>query len=301
MNDNKLIKVLLVILVVVCLFQGCSLSSMNTTVQNLDRRLEEMDSNFNNLKNRIEILESNVSNTQNIQMEASYTVDRINLDTGKIEVKFDINMVHVTENTRIVVGNGNGSFELLRNGNEFSGIVDYPMNTDDFETIIYQYEGDMEKANESMGFMSAGLLLSEYVSCGFDGFSSYGNDRLTLAGELVYGINLKENIKEVRLVTGNKTEVLENAIKGDVSINVSKEVEPIGEGDNAQIKEVCIECVTDNNVTYRIYPYLYAGSNYQVGDSKEGSYVTQESWLTVTKADGTTYEMILFMDKVFFE
>ena len=175
------------------------------------------------------------------------------------------------------------------------------MTTDDYDTYVYQYEGDMEKTSEALEVISAGLLFSEYAGCSFNGFSSYGNGRLTLAGDVTYGLNLEENFKAVRLVVGDKSKELEKSVKGEVALNISQEVKLLGDGEDAQIREIYVEYVTENDVTYRIYPYIFSGSSYQVGDSKEGCYVTQESWLTITKEDGTAYEMILFSDKMYFE
>lgn len=295
MNNDKLTKVLLVILVIVCVFQGCSISSMNTEIQNLGNRLSDMNRDLSALKYRIDDLEDVVS-AQGIQMDAVYKLSKMNLESGMLEVEFEINPANVTDNTRIVVANGNGSFELTKDGNHFSGIVEYPMNTTDYETIVYQYEGDYEKAYQSMDWIGAGALLSEYVQCSFRGFSSYGNQKLTLAGELDFGLYLNKTITSVQLVIGEQKTKLENGEAGTVPVNVSEDIGNYERDFNDNIRNIYVEFVTDEGVSYRVYPYINCGSSHEISneESSEGDYITQDSWLIVTLPDGTEYEMMIF-------
>ncbi len=301
MNRNdKSIKVMLVILIVVCLFQGCSISSLNTSVNDLSNGLMQAESKILTMQQQILELEENATDG-NLQMDVSYKTSKINLDTGRIEVTFTVNPVLATESTRIIIGNGSGSFELIKDGNIFSGIVEYPLDTSDFETVAYQYEGEFEKGYQSIDWINAGMLLMEYVGCDFSGYASYGNDKLTLAGELTYGMYLKEEISSVKMIAGEKITELENATKGTASVNLSEYVGDYDSDSEMGARFICVEFTTADGIIYRVYPGISVGSSYQVGNEvamegpiKGGYYFTQENGLMIMKPDGTKYETRLF-------
>ena len=304
MKDNKLTQVILIILVIICVFQGCSMSSLSSQIDEMNNQLNDIKSDISYLQYRLEDVEENVTSTDSIQVDVSYEISEVDWNTGVVKVDFSVNAVSVSENTRILVGNGYNTYELTKQGNLFRGTVEYPMKADEYETIVYQYEGETEKGYESEGWLSAGTLLSEYMGCVFYGFSSYGNGKLTLAGVLEYELLTDENIKSVQLVTGEKIIELENSKKASIEVNSSEPVTAFINSSTSEVRHIYVKIIAESGITYELYPNIYAGADYQVyeessmeyaeKDQAESGYINQDNWFVITLPDGTKYETILY-------
>ena len=136
------------------------------------------------------------------------------------------------------------------------------------------------------------------MSCKFDGFTAYGNEKLTLAGELYYGFKQSESIKEAHLVVGDTStdiEVGAVGVEGTVPINVSEYVDASFEEEHAQIREVCLEFVTESGIIYQLYPYFSAGGCHVIHRGEESMderyFINQNTWIVIKLPDGTVYEM----------
>lgn len=307
-NNNSGIKIALVILVILCLFQGCGIASMNDNLENLDEQMMQMNSDIQDLKARIRELEDVVAHN-GIQMDVSYKMKEIDWENGNINVEFSIDLFDVTENTRLVINNEKGTYELTKSGSRFVGNVEYPIDANQYETIVYQYNGDLLESSETIDWIGAGSLMSEHIVCEFDGLASYGNGRLTLAGEVVYGVDISDTITAAKLVFRDEEIELRTHVKNVVEINFSKAVENPAEEKNGN-RQIYVEIKTESGVIYRIYPNIFAYAFYQVNPDEECEEdihqvnpdeecevaVYQENWLIVTVPDGKTYEMLLYTE-----
>lgn len=297
MNNNSGIKVLLVILIVVCLFQSCGLADLNDQVESLNAQLYNLDNDIDYLDDRLDDVEDMLENGA-IQMNASYEVSNIDWNAGKINVDFDVEMFDATENTRVLIGTGNERVELTRNGNHFTGIVTYPIDDTEYPAVVYKYEGDYEVQNKQLDWMSAGMLMSKNILCEFEGLSSYGNGKLTLAGEVMYGLNTKEAITSAKLVFEDEEIALQNTLKGEAEINLSKPVTVDGTIEKA--KKCCyVELVLESGMKYQIYPQIYGHLNHKVEVDENGGVLEdkrslyQEYHLEVTTPEGKSYDIAL--------
>lgn len=297
MNNNSGIKVLLVILIVVCLFQSCGLADLSDQVESLNAQLQNMEHDINNLDFRLDDVEDMLENG-GMQMNAFYTVSAIDWNAGKINVDFDVEMFDATENTRVQIGTGNERVELTRSGNHFTGTVTYPIDDIEYPAVVYKYEGDYEVQNKQVDWMSAGILMGKNILCEFEGLSSYGNGKLTLAGEVIYGLNTEEAITSAKLVFADEEIALQNTLKGEAKINLSKPVTVDGTIEKAE-KCFYVELVLESGLKYQIYPQLYAHLNHKVEVDEEGDFLKdkmslyQEYHLEVTTPDGKTYNIAL--------
>lgn len=296
MNNNSGIKVLLVILIVVCLFQSCGLADLNDQVENLNAQLHKLDNDMDNLDYRLDDVEDALEDG-GVQMNASYEVSGIDWNAGKINVDFNIELFDATENTRVMIGNGNDRVALTRNGNYFTGTVVYPIDDTEYPAIVYKYEGDYEVHNKQIDWLSAGLLMSKNIVCEFNGLSSYGNGKLTLAGEVIYGFNTKETITSAKLVFADEEIALQNTLKGETKINLSKPVEVDGTIEKAK-KCFYIEMVTESGLKFQICPQIYAHLNHkvEVGENvvpEDKMPFYQEYHLEVTTPEGKSYDIVL--------
>lgn len=297
MNNNSGIKVLLVILIVVCLFQSCGLADLNDQVESLNAKLHNLDRDMNNLDFRLDDVEDALEDG-GIQMNASYAVSTIDWNAGKINVDFAVEMFDATENTRVLIGNGSERVELTRSGNCFTGTVVYPIDNIEYPAVVYKYEGDYEVQNKQMDWLSAGILMSKSITCEFDGLSSYGNGKLTLAGDVLYGLNTKETITSAKLVFEDEEIALQNTLKGEAKINLSK---PVAIDAAIEKTEKCfyVELVSESGLKYQIYPELYAHLNHKVevdeniDKFEEGSFY-QEYHAVITTPEGKSYDIPLY-------
>lgn len=293
MNNNAF-KVMLVILIVICLFQGCGIANMTEQLEGLEEYIDNLESDIKSLENRIVNLEAGLEQ-DNMIMDVSYGIEGLDWENGKINVEFVIHLREAYENSKLVIGNGYGTYEFTRSGNQFVGTVEYPMNSESYETIAYQYNGDVLVDSEAIEWIGAGYLMGKYVICEFDGLTSYGNGKLTLAGVIDYYINLEEQVTSAKVVFKDEEIILEDFVQGQQEINWSKEVEA-AEGKEGQIdmKYLCLEITTESGMVYRAYPYLSALENYKVNIDEEYIMTAyQENALVVTTPAGATYEMIM--------
>jgi hypothetical protein len=228
-------------------------------------------------------------------MDYDYEMSEVDWDLGKVLAEYSVFIEGVTEDTRVLIQVGKERYELTYDGNEFKGTVGYPMDKNAYETTVYRYEGDMEKSHEIIETSGAGDLLLQQMSCKFDGFTAYGNGKLTVAGELYYGFHTSDTVTEAHLVAGDISTDIKIGKEGTVPINMSEYVDVSFQEGMAEVRKVCIEFVTESGMIYRIYPYFSADGCYQIHRDEEmmedGEYIYQDMRIVVTLPDGTTYEM----------
>ncbi|MGN1157826.1 MAG: hypothetical protein ACI4TK_16745 [Agathobacter sp.] len=294
MNKNSGIKIGIVILVIICLFQGCGIASLSDTLETLNVQMEQMNFRIDNLERQMKELEELIDKN-GIGMDVSYNIKEIDWENGKIIVDFSINLFDVMETTGIAVSNGKNIYEFTGAGGKYVGSVEYPIDSNSYETSVYQYNGDILTAKETIDWIGAGSLMREDALCEFKGLASYGNGRLTVAGTVDYGMNIQENIIAANLIFCDEKTQLNPYLKGSTEINFSKGVETLKEDRIEDTQQLYVEITTESGLIYRLYPSIYAYSDYQVNPDAEvflGAY--QENRLMVILPDETTYEIPLY-------
>lgn len=305
MNNNGM-KVLLVILIVICFFQGCGFVKMAEDIDYLHSDISNLENMLNRLEWRIREVESNEDNND-LQMDVSYGIDSVDWENGVINVEFTVSLNSVTENTSVSIGNGNNTAALTKSGNQFVGIVSYPINDENYETILYKYNGASLEASESIEWINEGNLMEKYILCQFDGLSSYGNGKLTLAGTVDYTINVPEQIAGAKLIAGDEIIELGTLQQGRNDINVSKEINmAVDESGRVDVKELYLEVTTEEGIIYRAYPEIYAYENYKVNVNLEDDEnyfeevvvpdAYQNCLLEVVTPQGKTYSITIYAE-----
>ena len=84
MNNNAF-KVMLVILIVICLFQGCGIANMTEQLEGLEEYIDNLESDIKSLENRIVNLEAGLEQ-DNMIMDVSYGIEGLAWENGKINV-----------------------------------------------------------------------------------------------------------------------------------------------------------------------------------------------------------------------
>lgn len=165
----------------------------------------------------------------------------------------------------------------------------------EIETLNYQIDR-LNNEIEHQQYSIDELLLanekenekSKNADCVFEGFTSYGNGMLTLAGTIVYGLNVQEEIRSVHLVLGDAVSELENNLKGSVDINISKYIEETEIINFYEIKEFYIEYEMQSGTVYQLYPYIWGEEDYGWSEyNEEISCIEQRNLLQILYPDGT--------------
>lgn len=132
----------------------------------------------------------------------------------------------------------------------------------DTRVELYELISDIEDGKTEEELMAEELAYFKY-----DGFTSFGNGRLTMAGDLGYSLNIDENIESMELIYGDQTFEM-NAFKegtvffeGSEEIDVSKAI-----NDEVRVKILYIRFVTESGKEYKVYPEIYEWMSYQVKD-----------------------------------
>lgn len=292
MKSNKGITILVIILVIVCIFQGCSIASIKTSMEELKNNLARSERELFELRSELKELSEEIYDKA--AMDVSYEVSQINWEKGTMQVQFVVEPEDVSSNTRILVQVADKKYELSREYGTFHGMIEYPLDEKESETIVYMYAGDVEKDSYEVDELSTGAMLFNKVGCKYDGYISYGNGRLTLAGDLYYGCDLDEEITSVHLVEwGTKTK-LDSNLENKTEINLSKEIDNFYNDNIVEIQEIGIEFVLESQAVICVYPELWGSVCYQVDrddmEYTEGQELYQYAWIVITLPDGTVYE-----------
>ena len=291
-QNNTGMKVVLVILVIVCLFQGASLSSMQEELDYMNNEMQNLTSTLRDLRYEL----SELQNQDAVMMDVSYGIDEVDWQEGTLTVSFIADVPSAVADSRVVINNGIEKIELTKNGNVFSGTMKYPISDEDYATDAYLYEGSLEMAGYFVDNIGIANIMGKFLACEFYGYSSYGNDKLTLAGTLAYQVNLEDKVTSMKLVYNGEEQALDIRSVGEKEINVSIPVTEHNTGEYALVKALYIEAVTDSGIIYRVYPELGTNNNYQISvdGAVEMLYPDQYYWVEVILSDGTIYEFEVY-------
>lgn len=287
MNRNKGIKVTLVILVVVCVVQWCVISSLTGQVDELRWQL-------NDVRDQVNYQGTLIADLQEYGVEerlAEYSFDAypIDLENGTVAFEFTITPKNVSDNTRVVINSTLDTVELKRNGNLFKGTVTYPIDDKEYEASYHIYNGEVEAGSENMGWFGANMLAGKIAWAEFDGLMSYGNDKLTLAGNMGYFLNVDDKVKSSKIIFKDNVIDLGTSTEGYKEINVSEKVTGDIESNDSKIY---IEFILESGITYQVYPGLSVDATYSLGENDDKTInITQENAIVIILEDGTEYCM----------
>ena len=218
----------------------------------------------------------------------SFDVYPFDWENGTVTFKFTITPNNISDNTRVVIDNTLETVELERSGNSFVGTVDYPIDEYNYETSYQVYNGDVTEGSEIMERIGAHMMAGKVAYAEFNGFMSYGNHKLTLAGDLGYTLNIDEELESAKIVFKDNVIDLGISKEGMAEVNFSEAITLDAENN---FSEVYIEFVTESGVTYQVYPGLYIDATYSVGENSDNVFVRQEDALVAIMKDGTVYEI----------
>ncbi len=287
MNRNKGIKITLVILVLVCIVQWCVISSLISQVDELRWQL-------NDVRDQVNYQGTLIADLQEYGVEerlAEYSFDAypIDLENGTVTFEFTITPKNVSDNTRVVINSTLDTVELKRNGNLFKGTVTYPIDDKEYEATYHIYNGEVEAGSENMGWFGANMLAGKTAWAEFDGLMSYGNDKLTLAGNIGYFLNVDDKVKSSKIIFKDNVIDLGTSTEGYKEINVSEKVTGDIESNDSKIY---IEFILESGITYQVYPGLSVDATYSLGENDDKTInITQENAIVIILEDGTEYSM----------
>ncbi len=287
MNRNKGIKAALVILVVVCVVELIVTFSLASN-------LEDLRWELNDVRDQVYYQATLIKDLQEYGVKeelADYSFDIYPLDweKGTITFEFTVTPENLSDSTRVVINNTLETVELERNGSSFVGTVDYPIDSNQYETSYHIYNGEVSEGSEIMDWIGAYMMAGKMSYVEFQGLTAYGNDKLTLAGNLTYYLNVDEKVENTRIIFKDEIIELGASKEGRTEINMSEEVTI---DDENTCSDIYIEFVTDSGITYQVYPELCVDTTYSVGENYDKTvYLNQNSALVAITEDGTVYHM----------
>lgn len=304
-QNNKGMKTLLAILVIACIVLTLCVSSLNADKEELEYQIDELNTRLTRLIHQVNELDAQLSGalqginnpgySEESVMNVSYSISEIDWKNEIMKVDFVITPLKVSDSTRALIDNEKEIHELTRQGHSFVGTVNYPVDDVQYGTMAYLYEGDYENASQQIDWIGAYNGVAKIAQCEFDGFSAYGNDRLTLSGNLNYALNINEEIRDMQLVFGEEVTAVEKNARGSIDVDASELVDCTGYNDSYhEINMFYLKIVTESGITYQIYPDIYGTSSYKVDDSYyECQGIQQTEKVIVVLEDGKKYEFIM--------
>lgn len=302
--------IVLVILVIICLIQGATLSGMEETLTQLNETVSDQNVSLRDLQIRVNELEKVIEDANDgllseSNVKTSYAIKEIDWEAGKIMVDYKVNLEDVTEETSLVLENHDNVVRLEYIEGTFRGTMEYNIKDDTQSTLLYLYEGDRMMDDMELGTIGADVLLGKVFMSGYDGYTAYGNDRITLAGQIKYLCDVKQTITSVELICGEERKVIDASKRGVVDIVTSMDIGQLSDG----IKDgtytanmVYLEFKTDDGYTFQMYPYFYAygGSSMNMDEEQMvpmDKSIYQDSLLKVTTPGGEKYEITLYYEE----
>ncbi len=288
MNRDKGMKAIIAILVIVCVLQMGSISSLKSDVQNLKNSEVQLRRLLEEQSAQIEALESEFY-AESHMADTSFGITNVNWEEGRVQFEFTVTPVNITESMRVVVNNTLTSVELTRSGNSYVGTLEYPFDEKTYETSYYIYEGDNEKGSGLIEWLGASTWAAKAMNVSFEGSTFYGNDRFTIAGTMHYYFNIPEELKSLKVVFQDEEIAGDMQKEGTVDINLSKQITIDAEN---CFKEIYMEFTTASGTIYQVYPTLLRDLMYDMEHNKESLNATagQLGHMTIIMSDGTIYE-----------
>ena len=291
-QNNVGIKILLVVLVIVCIFQSGTLISLTEELEVVRYEMSNMQVQIRDLNYAV----ANLQEEEKSSMEVQWGIEEIDWQNGVYVINYTVAVPSATDDTKVVMSNGIESLELERDNRVYSGKMEYPIDHNNYDTTAYLYEGSYEADSVFVDSLGIENLMAKFLMCEFDGYSSYGNDKLTLAGRVFYQVNLEDIVTAMKLVYGDQEQELSVKDMGEKEIQVSIPVSVDEIEANVPIKALYVEVTTETGIVYKVYPYLAENNNYEIDFDGETEvlYPDQLSWVDVILPDGTIYELNIY-------
>lgn len=141
---------------------------------------------------------------------------------------------------------------------------------EDLRIFIKEYEKD-KPIDE--------VIKKEMAQFQYDGFSEFGNKKLTMAGTLTYSINTKSDIEFMELVFGEKTFAMTTDKEGKVSFEGSEAIDITEAIDNdVLVKILYVHVKTTDGQEYNIYPEFSEWMSYEIGNSLLNNMVVEQRY-----------------------
>ena len=291
-QNNTGMKIALVVLVVVCIFQGMSLTSITTEMDELRNEVNIMGHALNDVKYQLTEL---LNSQKQEEVDVTWGIEEVDWQNRICTISYVVKVPNATDLTRVVIDSGMKTLELDRENMVFSGRIELPIDNKEYQTKLYLYEGDHEENCQYIDTMGMQYFAAKFFMCDFYGYSSYGNNRLTLAGNFSYDINVEEKVTSMKLVCGSQEQSL-STNTNEEAVNVSIPINTTNSQSGTEIKEVYFEIATENGTIFKVYPDLYKMYSYEMGMDEESEMISvgQEGWLMVILPDGTTYGLHIY-------
>lgn len=306
-TNNRKVNVALVILAILCVYQMFRISDLSNENTDLSHIIVTLQNRVNSLAYDVDEVNDKISQLDEETLKPTkknYSVAGMDYEKGIIDVKIDVNVLNGQNVNKVIVSDENNDVTLDKEGNKYTGIIQYPMSEREMETVVYLYEDDNQIAGENM-IIYLDEMMSNYCSAEFDGYNVLGNNRITLAGTIDYNLNTEENIIEAKLVCGDKIIDIANKKKNIVKVECSFDVEEYildydsedeeqEDNQNAQMA-VYILLKTESGNEIKISPSLDCYGSYKsvIGkeSDEEDSYVSfvQKSQTMITTKNGEKY------------
>ena len=316
LKESRWVKILVIILTVVCVIQTINIISLKSQNDNMREKLEELAFQVDERMAEIEsgIDDTNAESSGNMQsrnIDITYKIAYMDWENEKMEVFFKVQLPEANDDKQVLVNNTKEEVTLTRNGNIYTGIIDYPIDERMYATKLWVQQGEQSDFYmcEDIG---AAIWASQTVKYEFDGFVSYGNGRITGVGELSYSIDIDEEIMFVDYSLGTSgvsiyssyndeieryryADLNEDGSSGRWEITASDDIMELEVEDRVLYHNTLrIDITTKSGIAYAIYPYMYAVNTYDAdADSLAYLEVIEEPKLRVIFPDGRDYEFPL--------
>lgn len=286
---DKILIILLIISIVIGLATSAQVNDLQMENEELK---EEMDARYVSLSQRIQSLEKSKEGEKS---GCSYQIGSIDFENGKVNVTFKATPASVTDATVVRVDCGFDVITLQNNNGVFSGMAQYPLDNEYYQTYLKVYEGNALVEDEYIDEITAGMSAENMFAAMYDGYVQYGNNRLVLEGDVTFKTGYPKEITSVKLVYGDKEQELGDKTSGVIALScmLDKEVE----------KKVYIEMELKDGGKVRLYPDISDESIYYLENRIEGEMISesdkyicfyQEGKVEIITKEGKSYSMLMY-------
>ncbi len=319
-NNNRL-KSIVYILVAVCIIQTISIIFLKVDNEEFKNEMEQMNYNIQKLHEELSDLDYELYDyMENGNMEVAYEITKMDWENKNMEVYFKVQLLDANDGKKVMVNNTKEEIALTREGNMYTGIVNYPISEKMYKTTLWVQE-DSYKSHFYYDEIGASTWASQVASCYFNGYAVAGNGQLTAVGDVVYSLYLDDKVVHSYCSAGNSIltiydesnseEVYEGVGRdggshGEKEITVSTELEDCEINENILFhRTMKVVALMESGVTIELYPALNTSSVYDADfDRLEYSTIGQRGEMHIIFSDGTKYEFQLGLselDKIYEE
>lgn len=311
---NILMIIMVFILALVCIYQGLRLSTLSDENGELGEQLKELNHQLIDIQNKMDDLDTTLYEYTNSK-DADVTYEIVNMDweNKNMEVRFNVQLLNATENKTVYLNNTKEEIELTKNGDVYTGTINYPIREQMYKTTL-RVEEKIAGGTRIYHYFEEEIGASTWATLvtmgGFDGYICYGNGKLHISGSMDYSLDVEDKVSEVHYEIGSaymKTQYLEDeeiedenaraywGKHGKIELDNSMALKNTELEDGVLYHETVRVVITmESGITYYLYPEILATENYEA-DVERVNYteVIQKGELHVSLPDGSYYELTL--------